>query len=221
MFVRMANCNLECKWCDTAYTWAFTDDKAARTESGRKYNKFEEIKNMNTEDVISILMSQWNMAIPTMIVFSGGEPLMQAAQLEDLAVELGSMGHEVHFETAGTIIPTEKLNYHVTQYNVSPKLKHSGNLLGKRYKPDVLRWFADNDKSWFKFVVRNRSDFNEIDTIVGECSIPDDRVMVMPEGTTAADISDGASSIVDKALERGWGLSLRQHVILWGDERKR
>ena len=24
VFVRLSNCNLECVWCDTAYTWRFT-----------------------------------------------------------------------------------------------------------------------------------------------------------------------------------------------------
>lgn len=33
------DCNLECEFCDTAYTWAVTDEKAAKTRSGHRYDR--------------------------------------------------------------------------------------------------------------------------------------------------------------------------------------
>jgi organic radical activating enzyme len=220
LFVRLTNCNLECTWCDTAFTWAFSEAKARKTQSGKQYKKGENLKVMTTDEVRDALRKLWPIDTdPTNIIISGGEPLMQSKDLEELARELAADGHEVHIETAGTLMPTYSLNGVVHQYNVSPKLEHSGNVLSKRYKPDVLQWFGTSNKAWFKFVMREAADFIEIDKIVEECKIPKWRVMVMPEGVTAEDNIRIARAIEADAKDRGYGLSLRQHILLWSDVR--
>jgi 7-carboxy-7-deazaguanine synthase len=224
LFVRLANCNLECTFCDTPYTWAFTDMKAERHREGKKYDRDLNSKHMTSARVAQELGTLWNLQEPTIVVFSGGEPLMQAAELAELADILAGrdLKHEVHIETAGTILPVPLLDRWVTQYNISPKLGNSGNRRSKRYKPDVLKFFAtQTTNSWFKFVVEQLDDFAEIDYIVRECRISPNRVMVMPEGTTAELILERAKDIVPEALKRGWGISSRLHVLLWGDERGR
>jgi organic radical activating enzyme len=211
---------LECTWCDTAYTWAFTPDKAARTESGIQYSKEENIHPMSVGDVLVDLEKLWPIYDkPTMIVISGGEPLIQAKKLEPLVQKLCNLECEVHIETAGTLKPTEFLDRYVAQYNVSPKLSHSGNRTSKRYRPQVLQWFAQWEKSWFKFVIRNLGDFVEIDQMVRECSIDTRNVMVMPEGITIDKNIGHARLIAEAAIERGYGISFRTHILLWKDVR--
>lgn len=220
LFVRVANCNLECTWCDTAYTWAFNQGKAEKTESKIVYDKSENLKEMFSGEIFLELSKLWPIvASPTIIVVSGGEPMMQQGELVSLFAELKSWGNQCHVETAGTILPTSLFDYHVEQYTVSPKLEHSGNVLNKRYKPEALRFFALSNKAWFKYVLRSPSDFVEVDYQVKECGIRPQRVMVMPEGTTSQKNMDIAKTLVDGALERGFGLSYRTHVLLWEDAR--
>lgn len=219
LFVRTYNCNLHCSWCDTAYTWADTPGKAALTQSGTMYDRNDPhlgLKEMSADDILEELHKNWDyMAHPTIVVISGGEPMMQQADLIDLMRPLRRWQNEIHIETAGTIGPQMSFDYYVTQYNVSPKLEHSGNRLEMRYKPHVLRMLNQTGKAWFKFVVRNPSDFNEIDNIVKECQIPINRVQVMPEGTDMDSITVGARSIIEEALKRGYGLTFRTHILLW------
>jgi hypothetical protein len=43
----------------------------------------------------------------------------------------------------------------------------------------------------------------------------------MPEGTDRASLLDRARALADPVTARGWNLTTRLHVLLWGDERAR
>jgi 7-carboxy-7-deazaguanine synthase len=218
LFVRTALCNLECLWCDTDYTWAFTPSKAARHQSKTVHDRATNIKMMSTEQVLSELRGTWDIFTrPTNIIISGGEPLLQAASLEDLVQVLDQYGNKVHIETAGTIVPTSQLNKYVAQYNVSPKLAHSGNSIVRRYNGEALDYFVNHCRTWWKFVVTCEEDFAEIDLIVGKHNIPPNRVMMMPEGMTIERNLEVARRLADHGLQRGYGISLRTHILLWPD----
>ncbi|MEU8132150.1 7-carboxy-7-deazaguanine synthase QueE [Streptodolium elevatio] len=224
LFVRTFGCNLECAWCDTAYTWAVTEAKAARTHSGRLYDRDDPaygMKPMEPDEVLAQLRELWDVERrPTVVVVSGGEPMMQQRDLVPLLDRLHGWGNEVHVETAGTIAPVDAFDAVVTQYNVSPKLANSGNRPTKRYRPEALAALRDTGKAWFKFVVTAdlETDLAEVDCIVADVAIPSRRVMVMPEGSDARTNTATARRMVDTALARGYGLSLRTHVLLWGDD---
>lgn len=234
VFLRLAHCNLECTWCDTPYTWAFTPSKVVKLEKppgdparGRRlallpFNKSEQIRTMTSQEVITELLGIWDFPNQnSILVVSGGEPMMQQSHLHDVLRTVVTWGSEVHIETAGTLMPTWEFANLVTQFNVSPKLEHSGNPLKKRYRSDVLDFFARTDKAWFKFVVRNIYDFEEIDQMVAQHNIPATRVMIMPEGVTIEDNLKVARAVVDETTNRGYGLSLRTHILLWKDVRGR
>jgi organic radical activating enzyme len=217
LFVRVSGCNLQCTWCDTPYTWAFDEHKASKLQLPVVFDKATNTVELEPHQVLAELGSLWDIyEKPTIIVVSGGEPMMQQEALLPLIEELNEYGNDIHIETAGTIMPEEDFDAHVTQYNVSPKLEHSGNRLGHRWKPNVLRWFADNDRAWFKFVVQSVGDFQEIDYIVKECDILPTNVMVMPEGVTSEENIKVAREVADEAIKRGYGVSFRTHVLLWG-----
>ena len=44
-------------------------------------------------------------------------------------------------------------------------------------------------------------------------------VWVMPEGTDAETLITRSRELIDPVLARGWNLSTRLHVLLWGDRR--
>ena len=230
VFIRLALCNLECKWCDTDYTWAFTHEKASKHLRGIVHDRGENLHELDAQQVITRLLTKWDIYdMPTIIVISGGEPMMQQEALMPLLHELNATCCEIHIETAGTIAPQRSVSFqaltgrtlcadfdkYVTQYNVSPKLAHSGNLLGKRYKPIVLKEFAKNPKAWFKFVLRSTDDLHEVDEMVINQGIITRRVMVMPEGVTVEGNIETARKIEAEAIARGYGLSFRSHILLW------
>lgn len=224
LFVRTFNCNLECSWCDTAYTWAVTDEKAAKTRSGHRYERDDPAygrKFMRPQDVVERLRGLWDIERrPTIIVVSGGEPMMQQRELVPLLEQLRGWGHKIHVETAGTIAPRSEFDRLITQYNVSPKLKNSGNQLSKRIKPAVLAEFRDTGKTWFKFVVTAdvHDDLSEVDDIVIEAELQPQRVMVMPEGSERRTNIATARQMADSAVARGYGISFRSQVLLWDDD---
>lgn len=221
VFVRLALCNLRCAWCDTAYTWAFTPALAAHLENPHVYDPVDNVVLMSVQDVLAELRTCWPIDTrPTLVVISGGEPMLQQRALVPLVALLADRGHTVHVETAGTIAPVPDLARLVDLFVVSPKLTHSGNPEGKRLRRAVLEEFVGLGAA-FKFVVTDVDDLAEVDRIVRAVGIEDSSVMVMPEGTTAAGILSTGREIADEVRERGWGLSLRTHVLLWSDARAR
>ena len=123
----------------------------------------------------------------------------------------------IEIETAGTLVPTPELVGLVDQFNVSPKLANSGNPLERRYKPDVLRGLEATGKAVFKFVAAAASDLDEVAAVVGECGLSS--VWVMPEGTSADVVRGRMAALVEPVLARGWNMTPRLHVELWGDKR--
>ena len=217
MFVRTFGCNLTCSWCDTAKTWATTQEKAAKTVSGKLFTVEEQRHLMTPDDVVSTLLGKWNIINkPTNIIISGGEPMMQWAKLIPLMRTLFDWGNRIHIETAGTIKTVPDFDVMVHQYNVSPKLHNSGNDFKKRYKPDALRSLMRTEKARFKFVVRDLDDFSEIDFIVKDLDILPQFVQVMPEGIRPQRNIRIAQEIIDEALKLGFGLSFRSHILIWG-----
>ena len=200
-FVRLGRCNLACTWCDTPYTWRWTDHDAA-----------VELREQSVAE-IAALLDAMNV---DMVVITGGEPLLQQRELKELVDALrGERSWRVEVETAGTIAPEVE----VDQWNVSPKLANSGNPRERRYKPDVLRAFRDTGRAAFKFVVRDAADIDEVEAMITECGLTD--VWLMPEGTDVATLTERLRWLTPIAIERGWNVTNRLHILIWGDERGR
>jgi 7-cyano-7-deazaguanosine (preQ0) biosynthesis protein QueE len=202
-FVRLGRCNLACDWCDTKYTWDWDN-----------YDPQEELR---TEEVATILEQLEAMRVG-MVVVTGGEPLLQQRNLAPLLQDAKARGWRVEVETSGTIAPV--LGHHlVDQYNVSPKLANSGNRQSRPYRPHVLRSFQESGRAVFKFVAQTPSDLFEVESMVAECGL--DPVYVMPEGTDAETITARMQELAEPVLTRGWVLTPRLHILLWGDGRGR
>ncbi len=80
LFIRLAGCNLHCRWCDTAYA------QAGGTE-------------MDPDTVLEQSMLQ----NPSHVCITGGEPLLQVDELEPLLILLHRRGIVIDIETNGTI----------------------------------------------------------------------------------------------------------------------
>ena len=199
-FLRLAGCNLKCLWCDTKYTWDWT-----------QYNPRDEIHPMTVEAVRAQLT-----ALPVRnLVISGGEPMLQQPELSVLTEQLHRAGWWTEIETAGTIAPVSAEL--VNQFTVSPKLASSGN--GReRYNPAALDALVNTGRAIFKFVVCSLDDFDEIDPLVTRHKMQ--RVYVMPEGVDASRLNEKTQEFVTAAVARGYWIASRLHIQLYGQRRK-
>jgi 7-carboxy-7-deazaguanine synthase len=203
-FVRLGRCNLDCRWCDTPYTWDWD-----------RYDPAVEVATTPVAEVVARLDA---MAVER-VVITGGEPLLQQRSLVPLLGVLGERGWAVEVETNGTIAPTPEVAAGVTAFNVSPKLANSGVPEDRRLRPDALRALVATGKAAFKFVATGVGDLDEIAAVVAAYGLAP--VWVMPEGTDAATVSGRLAALADGVVARGWNLTTRLHVLVWGDERGR
>lgn len=223
-FMRLSGCNLQCGinggWkCDSSYTWDW------KGVNGIKYNPRVESSRDSFDDIKRWLKRFNDETAVRLLVITGGEPILQDHRLSLLLLELAderwwvNNDWKVHMETNGTMIPlfTKGL---VDLYCVSPKLANSGNHISDRLSIDALRWFSGvPDVSAFKFVVCRVEDFSEIDDIVKQCGILPSRVYIMPEGISKSRIEEGLGELVDATIDRGYNLTTRLHIQVFGNVR--
>ena len=201
-FVRLSRCNLACTWCDTAYTWRFT-------EYDRKANQIV-LSEADTAARIAALGQN-------RLVITGGEPLLQGAALARMVALLG--GHRVEIETNGTVAPHSALDPLVSQYNVSPKLAHSGNASTLALLPERMTAWANEPKANFKFVIAEPEDLTEVLALQQTYAIPAERIYLMPLGTDSATLHARTGWLAAHATRHGFHLSDRLHIHRYGDTR--
>jgi 7-carboxy-7-deazaguanine synthase len=80
LFIRLAGCNLHCRWCDTIY---------AQTGG----------IEMSVDAVLEHAVNKQ----PSYICITGGEPLLQVDELKELLIRLHQRGAAIDIETNGTI----------------------------------------------------------------------------------------------------------------------
>lgn len=211
-FVRLSRCNLACVWCDTAYTWRFEGDNRPH----RSQETFERKANQLTLPVVEVARRIDRLA-PRRLVVTGGEPLLQAVRLAELAALLPD--HAIEIETNGTVEPPARLDNFVDQYNVSPKLAHSGNPAALALPPERLRQWTSEPRAFFKFVVAEPADVEEVLSLQRAYGIPPARVFLMPEGTDSETLRRRTEWLAPLCLEHGFRPSDRLHIHLYGDTR--
>ncbi|MEV4320607.1 7-carboxy-7-deazaguanine synthase QueE [Microbispora rosea] len=206
-FLRLSRCNLTCSGrmpCDTPYTWDIVRYDL-RNESSRR-------SVMEVGDELLLLDT-------TLVVITGGEPLIQQRQLVPLVRRLIDAGRRVEFETNGTFVPLSGLLIDGVRFNVSPKLSNAGIPMSMRIVPQALTALAESGRATFKFVASDRSDLDEIEDLVQRYGLAP--VYVMPEGRTPDAVLSRARELADDVIARGWSMTQRLHVLLWGDKRGR
>ncbi len=216
LFIRLSRCNLACQWCDTAYTWRFTGDNRPHRDD----QAFERSSNqliLPEDEVVARLL-----AFPQdRLVVTGGEPLLQAAALARVLAALKQARPCLHVEidTNGTVAPTPAIDPLIDQFNVSPKLAHSGNPADLALIPERLAAWAADARAFFKFVVASPADGDEVAALQACYGIPGERLFVMPEGTDSETLRSREKWLSALALEQGWRMTDRLHIHLYGDTR--
>lgn len=211
-FLRLSRCNLACSWCDTAYTWRFEGDNRPHRD-GLSFERSTNQITLDEADVAARIMALGQ----DRLVITGGEPLLQGPALARMVALLD--GISVEIETNGTVAPHPALDALVAQYNVSPKLAHSGNAADLALVAERLEAWAVEPRAYFKFVISAPEDLSEAIDLIERFGLDRARTYVMPEGTDSAALRTRERWLAPLALEHGLRLSDRLHIHLYGDTR--
>ena len=139
-FIRLAGCNLRCKWCDTV--------RAQEESSGVE---------MSVAEVVRILREKKN----RQILITGGEPLLQMAGVENLVGYAGP-NFSYQIETNGSIKPSELLLGR-TCCVFDFKLASSGMRKSMLLIAEFVSLFGPH---WIKFVIATEADYKEAKRLV-------------------------------------------------------
>lgn len=209
VFLRTNECNLDCNWCDTPYTWNRTHPSYSERTTWTLQRARDEILAATRDGC-------------TRMVLTGGEPLLQQRRLAELAHMPEFTGWDIEIETNGTVVPDAFRGREKLQINCSPKLASSGVARERRIRPEVLRALAEDFRAYFKFVVGGAADLQEIDTEYMPllAGVSGSRIFVSPEGRTVQRLDEVRNGVSEGVASRGWVLGDRQHIRLFGDRRR-
>jgi len=196
-FIRLAGCNLRCKWCDTAYS---------------QNPKEETFFNKTAEHFTAL--QEW-------ICITGGEPLLQQDELAGLLFHLKGNAHQIEIETNGSIIPPEWAfadivfpgnppTPFVDSWVVDIKLPSSGN---PSKDAVIVKWAAQmKEADQIKFVVGDRDDLTKVGAwlkVIGStaASISISPVMPSPQSWL--------QEVAEFAVRNHLRFGLQIHKIVW------
>ena len=102
IFVRFGGCDLRCAWCDSPHTWR--PARECRLERRRATGVFERIPNPVPLDAALAAIDALDPEAHRFVSLTGGEPLLQANAVRELARALRDRGTRIHLETHGLAV---------------------------------------------------------------------------------------------------------------------
>jgi len=144
VFVRLAGCNLQCKYCDTQYAAGLNDGK-----------------DMSIDSIIDTIVSYRGIG---KVTITGGEPFLQQDLVWRLCSRLSNLHRQITIETNGSIkFKPARSRWPGTKFIVDYKLPSSGQ--GAMMDPEVFYNLLPSD--FVKFVIADRADFDRAVKIMG------------------------------------------------------
>lgn len=171
-FIRLAGCDVGCVWCDVKESWD---------------------KNLHPEVEISILVKEAKESNPSIVVITGGEPLMY--DLSELTQKLKEEGLQINIETSGAHPLTGKFDW----ICLSPK----------KFKNPLPEIYEKANE--LKIIVYNQHDFvwaQEEASKVGQ----DCKLFLQPEWSKEAEMIPKIIAFVKENPK--WRISLQTHKYM-------
>ncbi|NGM67599.1 7-carboxy-7-deazaguanine synthase QueE [Natronolimnobius sp. AArcel1] len=222
VFVRTSGCNLRCWFCDSYHTsWEPTHAW------------------LELEDIIAEIESH----DVEHVVLTGGEPLLHEESVA-LLEALDDRGYHTTVETNGTIyrdapIDLASISPKLKSSTPTPARdpdgggasangSKGGGEWAQRHEDDridleALAALVEHYNFQLKFVVTDEADMDEILELLADLrdaadvAIPDQNVLLMPEGATRERLAETRNRTAELALEYGFRYTPRLHVDLWND----
>ena len=202
-FLRLQQCTLNCVWCDTTEVWRV----------GNPYS-FKELYDLISE---SGLLEK--LATGQHLILTGGSPLLQQTKLIKFLngfINLFGFKPYTEIENECVLLPEDEIIPLINCWNNSPKLDNSGNSKHERYDPFVIQFTAALTNSWFKFVISDPSDWDEIEEeFLNPGLIKPEQIILMPEGATRDELKANMEKVVMLAIKKGVIYRSREHIVLW------
>ena len=206
-FVRLAGCNLRCRYCDTPY--------ALDVEAGREMTVGQVINDL------SVYPTKY-------MVVTGGEPLL-AEELDELCSQLRAGGRHVTLETSATIERTVDVDL----VSISPKLSNStpaDGVLAEEHERSRLNIPAINSylrrageigaELQLKFVLENPGDMGEVKEVLGglDGCVESLDVLLMPQAVSRRQLDERSGWLAELCREHGYRFCQRLQISLYGNE---
>jgi len=216
LFIRLAGCNLKCKWtsedgfvseCDTSYANEETENNTS----------------LEVEDIIKIIKN--NIGSIKHIVITGGEPLLQKEALIDLCYQIKKQFNLIITIESNSSISPKGFEGLVDLFSISPKLNNAVLRTTGRMPEYCVQEYIDMARNGdtdlqIKFVVSKTSDDDLIKAFLSDyTSYKQSDIMVMPAGTNMEQLNKTSKTALEISIKNGWRFTHRLHIILFGDER--
>ncbi len=192
VFIRFANCNLRCSYCDTTYS--FIDPK------------------YNEESIEEIIEYVNNQKIKN-ITLTGGEPLIQP-DIDKLIDELIKLGYRVEIETNGSVDISKFLNDKIS-FTLDYKLPTS--LMEKFMLTDNYKYVTKKDS--VKFVCGDIKDLSKAKEIMMKYDLINKTNCLISPVFGQINLEDIVNFLINNNLN-DVRLCLQIHKIIW-DPNKR
>lgn len=223
------------KGCDSSYSWSKKYKHLMRTGTA------DEIANK----LIDVVKSKFNpegvlhphpvSRDAIHLAFTGGEPMLYQKQIIKIVESLISKGpvyipFYITIETNGTqeldkdfVNFFSQHSYIELMFSISPKLYYvSGEQPEKAIRKDVINQYTRlSNKAQLKFVMNTDiRAWNELSSVLNgikfwHAELP---VYIMPVGATDEGQAEVAGDVALMALERGYKVSGRLHINLFGNK---
>ncbi len=188
LFIRFANCNLRCSYCDTKYSFINPEFTNESIDEIVEYAKSKKVKN---------------------ITLTGGEPLIQDG-IKELIIKLANNNFNIEIETNGSVSIKEFLNIPNVSFTLDYKLPFS--LMEKHM--DFSNYEFITKKDSVKFVCGNLSDMERAYEIIKKYNLIEKTNCLFSPIFNMIDLKEMVNFLIDNNLN-GVRLCLQIHKIIW------
>ena len=188
LFIRFANCNLRCSYCDTKYSF---ENPVFTNESVDEIVEFAKSKNVKN------------------ITLTGGEPLIQE-DIRELMIKLSNNNFNIEIETNGSVSIKEFLDIPNVSFTLDYKLPIS--LMEKKMDFDNYQYVSKKDS--VKFVCGSLNDMERAYEVITKYNLIEKTNCLFSPVFGLIDLKNMVQFLIDKNLN-GVRLCLQIHKIIW------
>lgn len=190
VFVRLFACDLRCKWCDTMYA-----------VEGRDFS----------DRSVSEVLSEIQKHGCKRVCITGGEPLIQIKEVEELANHLIQGNYKILLETSGHKMPPPILWSDNSTISMDCKCPSSS----MQHKMDFDLFIKLRPTDQLKFVIQDEIDYQYARDVLNRYNI---KANIIFQPTHGSDLGWITEKVIEDKLDFIRVLP-QLHKLIWGEKR--